>query len=454
VTAIRVTAIRVIAVRVIAVRPIATSDQGPARDHGIDALRAIAVVGVVSGHWLVTCLVIRPDGALAAVSPLARMPWLAPVTWLLQTLGLFFFVAGWARAARAARAPGVACAPARSRAGWAPAVGVLLAVWAVALAVAAVAGVPGGSLRTVAKLVVSPLWFLAVLLALGALAGPVRRLAAHRYGPALAVAGVPAAAVAVVAAADAGVARGGGWTPITTSITTSITTVAAWLVPYALGMAAATGPSASRLRRPAVGAALLVGGVAALLALILLAGYPATAVGVPGAERSNLAPPSLAAVSLALAQVGAALLIRRLLVRRRLDRPRPAGWPARVVTRLNGACLGVYLWHQSALVVVTVVAAQVAGAVAGPVAVAGLHTAPDGPAWIGARLLWLPVFAAATAVLIKGSLIKGAGASRRSRMRAGCTLSRGSGRNPDPMEVIAVRDSDPPSRGRAARQSD
>jgi peptidoglycan/LPS O-acetylase OafA/YrhL len=382
------------------------------RDHGIDALRAIAVVGVVTGHWLVTCLVIRPDGALAAVSPLAGMPWLAPATWLLQTLGLFFFVAGWARASRDSTA--------RPRGRWGRAVGVLLAAWAVALAVAAVAGVPGGSLRTVAKLVVSPLWFLVVLLVLGALAAPVRRLVAHRSGPALAV----AAGVAVVAAADAGL----GWAPVTT--------VAAWLVPYALGMAAAAG----RLRRPPVAAALLVGGVAALLGFLLLAGYPATAVGVPGAQRSNLAPPSLAAVSLAVAQVGAALLLRRWL-----DRPRPA------VTRLNGACLGVYLWHQSALLVVTVLTARLAGPVT------GLHTAPDGPAWIGARLLWLPVFAAATLALIKGS-----GASWRIG-DAGRVYSVSRFRpHPDPrreraddhMEVIAVRDSDPPSRGRAARQLD
>jgi hypothetical protein len=373
------------------------------RDYGIDALRAIAVAGVVTGHWLVTCLVIRPDGTLAAVSPLARMPWLAPFTWLLQTLGLFFFVAGWAGAARDAPA---ARAPTRSRTAWAPAVGVLLAVWAVALAIAAVAGVPGRSLRTVAKLVASPLWFLAVLLVLRALAGPVRRLVAHRRGPALAAAGIPAAGVAVVAAADAGIARGVGWTPITTSLAT----VAAWLVPYALGMAAAAGPMADRLRRPAVGAALLLGGVASLLALVLFAGYPATAVGVPGAERSNLAPPSLAALSLALAQVGAALLVRRRL----------AGFRGRALTRLNAACLGVYLWHQSALVVVTVLAAQVAEPLA------GLHTAPDGPAWVGARLLWLPVFAAATFALIKAARSRRAARRGGMEMTGGCTLSGGS----------------------------
>ena len=66
------------------------------RDRVVDALRAYAIGGVVLGHWLVTALVLTADGSLHTASPLAALPILAPATWLLQTLGLFFFTAGYA----------------------------------------------------------------------------------------------------------------------------------------------------------------------------------------------------------------------------------------------------------------------------------------------------------------------------------------------------------------------
>jgi hypothetical protein len=408
------------------------------RDQGIDALRALGIAGIVAGHWLVTALVLAPDGALVARSPLAGMGWLAPATWLLQTLGLLFFVAGFAAARpgapagdRHARPGAPAGAVGAVAVAWVrrfrrllrPAAG-LVAVWAVALAAAAVAGAPEVSLRTVAKLVVSPLWFVAVLAVLGALTVPVRWLVARRHGPVLAV----AAGVGVVAAADAGL----GYRPVTV--------LAAWLVPYALGVAAAAG----RLRRPGTAWALLLAGAAAVPALVLLAGYPASAVGVPGAGGSNLSPPSLAAVALALAQVGAALLVRRRL--------RPPVRAVAMIRVVNRAGVGIYLWHQPALIAVTLLAARLAG---GPVN--GLHTPPDGPGWLGPRALWLPAFAAALWAIVRVVDTPGRfGGSRPDRGVSDVYAVRrsrpGRVRAHDQTEVIAVRDSDPPSRGRAARQ--
>ena len=65
------------------------------RDRAVDALRALAIAGVILGHWLVTALVVtsgRTGHALHDESPLATMPYLTPVSWVFQTLAIFFLV--------------------------------------------------------------------------------------------------------------------------------------------------------------------------------------------------------------------------------------------------------------------------------------------------------------------------------------------------------------------------
>ncbi len=79
------------------------------RDRSVDALRAAAILGVVLGHWLVTALV-ADGGGLHAASPLRDMPWLAPVSWLFQTLAVFFLVGGHV-ATRVTRRPAPAAPP-------------------------------------------------------------------------------------------------------------------------------------------------------------------------------------------------------------------------------------------------------------------------------------------------------------------------------------------------------
>ena len=110
---------------------------GTGRDRGVDALRALAIVGVVLGHWLVTALVVRPDGTLRTASPLATLTGLAPISWLLQTLALFFFAAGFAAATPRPAPPGRARrAPAGGTAAGCDGLGrpaaAFLALWALA----------------------------------------------------------------------------------------------------------------------------------------------------------------------------------------------------------------------------------------------------------------------------------------------------------------------------------
>lgn len=342
------------------------------RDRTVDALRAVAIVGVVLGHWLVSALVSDPYqlAALHGASPLSHAPWLAPVTWFLQTLGPFFFAGGYA-AARSIRS--------RNTLPWlgsrlfrlAGPVVVLAVIWLPALSLLAATGAPSSTRHSVWSLVSHPLWFLLVYLVLNALT-PVLRPVVVRWGPWLVL-----PLVALVAVTDAVRPYG---LPTWLSL---VTVPVGWAVPYLLGVALAEG----RLARRA-GAVLLPLGVGGGVALVVLAGYPADAVGVPGETWSNLDPPSLFALALAAAQLGAFLLLRPRLAR--LLR-RPAAWAP--VAALNLTATTLYCWHQTALLLVTF-----AGLLFG--ALPGLLDAPTG-VWPWHRLLWLPVFALTLAGLCR-----------------------------------------------------
>ncbi|MEW1599924.1 acyltransferase [Streptomyces sp. NPDC093808] len=358
------------------------------RDRAVDALRACAVLGVVLGHWLVTALV--ADGrTLRTASPLQHMPWLAPVSWVFQTLAVFFLVGGHVatRSYASARARGVPYRRwlhARLARLFGPVAAVLTLWTAVTLALLA-SDAEYATVRTLVKLALSPMWFLLVFAALTAATPLVARL--HPLWP-----------LAVVLHVD--VLRFGLGAPDGLG---RLNLTAGWLVPYALGAAWTRGELAGRTS----GWVLLGGGAAATAALVAWAGYPAAMVGVPGAGVSNLDPPTLAAVTFGLAQCGLALLLRDRL--RRAMR-RPVAWAA--VALVNLSVMTVFLWHQTALMATTALALP-----AGPLP--GLHTVPDGLGWVAARLPWLAVFA--LALVVCGAAFRtwerGGGGRRRKRSR-------------------------------------
>ncbi|MFJ9546023.1 acyltransferase family protein [Streptomyces erythrochromogenes] len=335
------------------------------RDRAVDALRALAILGVVLGHWLVTSLT-AVDGGLRGTSPLAQMPWLAPVSWVFQTLAVFFLVGGHVAALgyASARERGIGYgAWVGQRLGrlFRP-VAAVLVLWTVVAGGMLVGGAELDTVRTLVKLVLSPLWFLLVFAALTAATPLVARLS-------------PVWPAAVVAGVDLWrFGLGGpewiGW----------VNVAAGWLVPFTLGAAWSRGALARR------GRLLLLVGVAAAAtaAAILWGGYPASMVGVPGAAVSNLNPPTVAAVAFGLAQCGLALLARDRLARLM---HRPAAWAK--VALVNLSAMTVFLWHQTAMMAVTALGLLV------PARLPGLHTAPESVGWIAARVLWLPVFAAA-----------------------------------------------------------
>ena len=337
----------------------------------MDALRAVAITGVLLGHWLVTAVVVDDAGQLRGDSPLRAMPVFTPVSWLLQTLAVFLLVGGYV-GARSYRARDGGYWPwlFRRLARLFRPVAAVLGVWGFAVVALLVAGAPDQSIRTLVTLVLSPLWFLMVF-GLLTVATPV----VSRLGPWSA--GLALAAVAVCDTARFALDGPAwlGWCNV----------VAGWLVPFGLGVAWSVGGLPER--RPA--AALAVGGVLGTAVLILWCGYPASMVGIPGARVSNLNPPTLAAVAFGLAQCGLVALVHAPL--RRAMR-RPVGWA--MVAVVNLSAMTVFLWHQTALLVVTAV-----GLLLGRLP--GLHTSPDSYGWMLARLGWLPVFMAVLIILVR-----------------------------------------------------
>ncbi|MFJ6941021.1 acyltransferase [Streptomyces sp. NPDC101132] len=340
------------------------------RDRAIDGLRALALLAVPTGHWLLGGFTLSPDGALHNASPLSAFGGLAPASWVLQMLGIFFLVGGYASVLSFRRHQGPTADWLKGRLArlGRPVLGVT-AVWAGLLPLLHHGfGVPADTLRTASTLVVQPLWFVGVYTVVSALTPycvrAARRLGAYAAAPLL-------GAVAVV-----DFLRYGPYADAAPSWLGVLNILPGWLFAYQLGVSWGEGRVARRH-----GWGLLLGGAVLFAALLVWCGYPASMVGVPGEVRTNSHPPSLLVLALAAAQSGAAVLLRD-----RLGRwlRRPALWAPVVVVNLSA--MTILCWHQTAML-----AAAVPAASAGPVA--GLVGAPDSVGWILARLAWMPVFA-------------------------------------------------------------
>jgi fucose 4-O-acetylase-like acetyltransferase len=342
------------------------------RDRAVDALRALAIAGVILGHWMVTALVASHGGyAVRDESPLVALPALTPVSWIFQTLAIFFLVGGYA-AARSYRGGYRAWLCKRLERLSRP-VAVLAALWAIVGSALYASSVSGSTLRVLLTLILDPLWFLGVFAVLTA-ATPLAAALVRRFGAWAAL--LP---LGVVAGVDlirfgSGAMVWLGW----------INVLAGWLVPYFLGIAWANG-SFRGWKTPAL---MLTGGVAATVALVHWAGYPASMVGVNGAPISNLNPPTLAVVAFGTAQVGLALLLRPLLAR---WMRRPAAWAT--VATANLSAMTLFLWHQTAFIAVTMTASLIGRP-------PGLLTAPTSLSWVLERIAWLPAFAIVLAILL------------------------------------------------------
>ncbi len=345
------------------------------RDRYVDFLRVASLMVVMLGHWLMA-VVVWADGRLHTANVLETTPSARWLTWIFQVMPVFFIVGGFSNSASlaAARRKGVTYGTwlgSRLRRLVRPVLA-FAAVWTAAAAVMVATGVDPKGLR--AGSIAQPLWFLAVYVVVVALAPAMVALHA-RWGWG-SVVGLGSAVLAV------DVARWGYGVPMVGWLNLGLV----WLFVHQLGVAWRAGSAAtwSRSRRVAVLAA--AAGMGTLVVLTTAFGYPGSMVGGVEGGRTNTFPPSFAIVALAVWQFGAVLALRPV-VDRWLARPRV--WTA--VVAANGMAMTLYLWHLTALVIVTA-AVLPAGLLPSPEAGTG--------AWWALRPVWVVLLAAALVPLV------------------------------------------------------
>ena len=346
----------------------------PERNRYVDFLRALSILAVVSGHWLVAAPYIK-DGAVVGGHLLGILPWTQWLTWGFQVMPLFFLVGGFSN--------GVSWAANRRDSGtfsgwytgrlarliW-PVLPLFL-IWTGFALTGTALGVEREIVKMAAQLALIPVWFLSVYLIVSALV-PFSYAAWKRWGMASFWALV-AGAVAVDLAAIR----------FAVPYVNFLNFLFVWLAVHQLGYAWAERCFVSRARC----AVLALGGLTALVGLIGWGPYPVAMIGVPGSELSNSMPPTLALLALSAAQVGLALLLepwgKRMLANL-------AAWTA--VVLVNGMIMTLYLWHLTAFVAVIAVAWALGGI--------GLTAAPGSADWWLVRPLWFALYLAVSLPLV------------------------------------------------------
>jgi peptidoglycan/LPS O-acetylase OafA/YrhL len=339
------------------------------RNRYVDFLRAVSILAVITGHWLVVALHYQ-DGTLTPGDLLVVQPNTQWLTWLFQVMPIFFIVGGYANA--------VSLESSRRRdvdyAGWLAArlnrlvtpLLILLLGWALLAAILYFSGVSGEVTRLASRAALIPTWFLAIYIMVVVLA-PATYAAWRRWGFASFWA-FAAAGAAVDVAFFAADLQWLGWTNY----------FWVWLAVHQLGYAWRDG----RMGGPARLLGYSALGLLALVLLIFEGPYPFAMVGSPDEGLSNTAPPKVTLLMLGIAQFGLLLAIESPM-RRALTGTR--AWAVTVL--INSMIMTLYLWHLTVMVII-VALAYLAGGL-------GLGLEPGSAIWWATRPVWIAVLYAA-----------------------------------------------------------
>jgi fucose 4-O-acetylase-like acetyltransferase len=344
----------------------------PERNRWVDFLRALSILAVVCGHWLMAGVYVNEAGELQRGDLLAVSTWAHWLTWAFQVMPVFFLVGGysngvsWDATLRKAEPGQIG----KYRDWFASRVQrlitpifPLLMLWAVLAVILTQAGFPREQIRMATEAALIPVWFLAVYLLVTACT-PLTYAAWKRFGWLSFAWFIPVAMLT-------------DWLTFSAGVPYVNFTNFLWvfLGLHQLGFAWRDGKFDNRLF--ALG--WFVVGLTVLISITVYGFYPVSMVSPPG-ELSNSLPPTLALFALGIAQVGQVLALEPL-GRRMLDNLNI--WTATVL--MNGMIMTVYLWHLTAFVLVMTVCWTLLGGL-------GLDHVPGSPTWWASRPLWFAVY--------------------------------------------------------------
>lgn len=380
--------VRPAAVRTDPERPIPA---GPgARDTGIDLVRALCVVAVITLHGLQVGVTLDRSGPVLEYATVGAA-WYAPLTWILQVMPIFFVIGGFAGSLAFARmrekgGTAVDFVVGRVHRLLVPAV-LTIATAGIALALLLSIGVPADLVQLTGTRYGEPLWFLGVFLACQALLPAL--LFAHERAPRATLLSLVTSAVLV------DMLR--GVTGIDAIGYLNIAFV--WLALQQVGFFLAEGRIDALSRRTRA-----LGGLAAV---VLLAGTVAAGVFSPDLI-ANLNPPTTALLLVGAAQTAVLSLLRGRITQFS-TRPRVAAFTAFVTART----MTIYLWNLTVLLTLAGVSAFLAmnGALALP--------EPSSLGWWLTRPVWL-----ALAFLLTAAAGWALGGSERIRLLRPTTSAR------------------------------
>ncbi|TRW76532.1 acyltransferase [Mycolicibacterium sp. 018/SC-01/001] len=304
------------------------TDSTSARDRAVDVARLAALVVVMFGHCALLLATIDGRG-LHVANLIGEVPAIAPVTWIVQVMPLFF-LAGGAAGSYGYRSgtPWGAWLFTRSQRLCRP-VFYYLAFWTAAL-LAVRLWLGADSAARLGRESVALLWFLGVYLVTLAFVPALVRMTTSRVvtvvlGGLLAATALGDAARFAIGSPEAGVTN----------------FVVVWLIPVVIGVG-----YARRLLRTRWAAAVGLGAFATQLAVAVVGPYDVSLV-VTGAERvSNVAPPTLL-LALHCVWMSCAFVLAAGALQQWAHRPRV--W--RVVSTGNAGAMTLYLWHIPAIAV-------------------------------------------------------------------------------------------------------
>ena len=333
------------------------------RNRYIDLLRAVSIMIVIIGHWLIATVYYVDGnfttGHLFSIQPATR--WL---TWFFQVMPIFFIVGGYSNAASldSAQRKGLDYASwlfLRLRRLLTPLL-LLLVVWAGIAAIMHGFAVKPTLIQWTSKAALIPIWFLAIYIMVVILAPLMYRIW-QRMGLISIWILVAIAILSDIILFNTNV-HWFAWSSY----------FWIWLAVHNLGFAWHDGLTRSTWQYLLMSLLAL----AILYLLVFVGPYPLAMVGYPGLELSNTTPPKITLLALATFQFGLLLALEKP-IREKLNNLRL--WTITVL--INSMIMSIYLWHVT-IMVILISLLYLAGGF-------GLGIEPGSIEWWMSRLIWV-----------------------------------------------------------------